>query len=114
AFAYTIALTRNNTFVNPIFPVGGSEFSISAKVTPPYSLLNDVDYANLGDQEEYQRKISGRLVNANDQPISTHGGEPVPDIAKIGQEKIKWQEFYKIKFKGAWYTSLINKFVIKT
>lgn len=100
AFAYTVALTRNNTFVNPIFPLGGSEFSISAKLTPPYSLFNNVDYANLGDEEEFQR------VNSQN--------EVVPDEGKIGQEKIKWQEFYKIKFKGAWYTSLINKFVLKT
>src|SRR5690606_7210551 len=115
AFAYTVALTRNNTYVNPIFPLGGSEFSISAKLTPPYSLFNNVDYANLEDQEEYQVKAdNGELINANGQPISTHGGEPVPDIAKIGQEKIKWQEFYKIKFKGAWYTNLVNKLVLKT
>lgn len=100
AFAYTVALTRNNTYLNPIFPVGGSEFSISAKLTPPYSLFNDVDYANLGDQEEFQR------INSENQVV--------PDEGKIGQEKIKWQEFYKIKFKGAWYTSLINKLVLKT
>ena len=32
--AYTIALSRNNTFTNPIFPIGGSKFTISAKLTP--------------------------------------------------------------------------------
>jgi outer membrane protein insertion porin family len=27
------------------------EFSLSAKLTPPYSLMNGIDYATLGDQE---------------------------------------------------------------
>ena len=45
--SYTLALSRNNTFTNPIFPVGGSKFTISAKLTPPYSLFNGVDYSNL-------------------------------------------------------------------
>src|SRR5690606_821445 len=37
--AYTIGLSRNNTSINPIFPTGGSDFSITAKVTLPYSLF---------------------------------------------------------------------------
>ena len=45
--AYTVGLTRSNKGTNPIFPMYGSEFSISAKLTPPYSLLNGVDYAAL-------------------------------------------------------------------
>lgn len=32
---YNIALMRNNTYTNPIFPTGGSKFTISAKLTPP-------------------------------------------------------------------------------
>jgi outer membrane protein insertion porin family len=57
--AYTIGLTRNNKGVNPIFPTYGSEFSITAKLTPPYSLFNGTNYATLGDQEEYKYKYSG-------------------------------------------------------
>ena len=94
--AYTASLTRNNTYINPVFPVGGSEFEISAKFTLPYSLFNNVDYANLKDLQEFQ----------ND--------DGTPDQAKIDQEKYKWLEFYKIKFKGSWYTKIIDKFVLKT
>ena len=94
--AYTASLLRNNTFINPVFPVGGSSFEISAKLTFPYSLFNNVDYADLKNQLEYQ----------ND--------DGTPDQAKIDQERYKWLEFYKVKFKGSWYTKIIDKFVLKT
>ena len=42
--SYTVALSRNNTFTNPIFPLGGSEFVISARFSLPYSLWNGIDY----------------------------------------------------------------------
>ena len=94
--AYTVALTRNNTYTNPIFPLGGSAFTISAKLTPPYSLFSDIDFANLENLPEYQ--------NAD--------GEP--DLEKIDQEKFNWLEFYKVKFSGIWYTRLVDKLVLKT
>jgi len=92
---YTIALSRNNTFTNPIFPVGGSKFTISGKLTPPYSLINGIDFSNLENRKEFQ------LPN----------GEP--DTAKIDQEKFRWLEYYKLKFSGEWYTSIIGKLVFK-
>ena len=92
---YTIALSRNNTYTNPIFPVGGSKFMISAKLTPPYSLINGIDFSDLGDRKEFQ------LPNGD------------PDTAKIDQEKFRWLEFYKLKFSGEWYTSIIGKLVFK-
>ena len=94
--AYTVALTRNNTYTNPIFPTGGSTFSISAKLTPPYSIISGRDYNKLGDLPEFQDK------NGN------------PLIDKIDQEKFKWLEYYKVKFNGTWYTKLIDKLVLKT
>ena len=93
---YQINLTRDNTYVNPIFPLGGSQFSISAKLSLPYSLFNDIDYGDLENQAEYQNEDGS------------------PDQAKIDQEKFKWLEFYKIKFKGSWYTRIIDKLVLKT
>ena len=94
--AYTIGLSRNNTSVNPIYPLAGSDFSLTAKLTPPYSLFNNVDYANLGDDPEFQ----------------DFDGNPSP--AKIDQERFKFLEYYKVKFKGAWYTNIIDKLVLRT
>jgi outer membrane protein insertion porin family len=93
---YQVILARDNTFVNPVFPLGGSQFAISAKLSLPYSLFNNIDYDDLENQAEYQNE----------------DGEP--DQAKIDQEKFKWLEFYKVKFNGTWYTRLIDKFVLKT
>ena len=94
--SYTVNLTRNNTRINPIFPTGGSTFSISGKFTPPYSLFSKKDFSNLGALAEFQDE------NGN------------PDQSKIDQEKFKWLEFYKIKFNGTWYTPVYDKLILKT
>ena len=93
---YAIALSRNNTFTNPIFPVGGSSFTIGAKLTFPYSLVNNIDYGNLKNLAAYQ--------NANGSP----------DQAKIDQERFKWLEYYKLNFEGTWYTRIIDKLILRT
>ncbi len=133
-FAYTIGLTRNNKGVNPIFPTYGSEFSITAKLTPPYSLFNKIDYSNLGNQEAYKYKYTGTTytgangiqVNEGDYlaavPSSTN---PFPnsvtnyqdaaaDPAKVDQKKFDWLEYYKIKFKADWYTKIYGKLVLRS
>ena len=94
--SYTVNLTRNNTRINPIFPTGGSTFSLSGKFTPPYSLFSKKDFSNLGVLAEFQDE------NGN------------PDQSKIDQEKFKWLEFYKIKFNGTWYTPVYDKLILKT
>ena len=94
--SYTVNLTRNNTRINPIFPTGGSTFSISGKFTPPYSLFSKKDFSNLGALAEFQDE------NGN------------PNQSKIDQEKFKWLEFYKIKFNGTWYTPIYDKLILKT
>ena len=52
--AYTVGLSRSSKGVNPIYPTSGSEFSVSAKFTLPYSLFNNIDYGNLENQKDYK------------------------------------------------------------
>ncbi|SFS48312.1 outer membrane protein assembly factor BamA [Lutibacter maritimus] len=52
--AYNISLGRNSAGPNPIFPKSGSEFTIGAKLTIPYSLLNEKDYTNMELAEKYK------------------------------------------------------------
>jgi len=54
--SFTTSLTRHSAGPNPIFPVRGSTFSLSLQITPPYSLLNDKDYADpeMPDSEKYK------------------------------------------------------------
>lgn len=94
--AYTIGITRNNKALNPIFPVQGSEFSLTGKFTLPYSLFNGIDYGNLANREEYQN------------------ADGTPNNSKIDQERFKWLEYYKIKFKADWYTKVYGKLVLRT
>ncbi len=124
-FAYTIGLSRNNKGVNPIFPNYGSEFSISAKITPPYSLMNGIDYNALGDKEEYKLKSSedvtvngltipkGSYLDAQGNKVDTYQ-QAAADPAKVDQQKYNWLEYYKIKFKADWYTKIYGKFVLRT
>lgn len=75
--SYEVKLARNSTGPSLIFPTYGSEFTIGAKFTFPYSLVNGKDYSNLGLAEKY-----------------------------------KWMEYYKLSFKGKWYTAFTNKLVL--
>jgi len=125
-FAYTIGLSRNNKGVNPIFPTYGSEFSISAKFTPPYSLFNKVDYANLGEQDEYKKRAEadvkddfGNITIPKGAYLDASGNQTTAedaavDQAKVDQKKFNWLEYYKIKFKADWYTKVYGKFVLRT
>ena len=102
--AYTIGISRNNTATNPIFPMSGSDFSVSAKVTLPYSLFSDTDWKTLDNERQGLEEITPTdpdFVNATER------------IAEIDQQKFKWLEYYKIKFKGTWYTQLVGKMVLR-
>ncbi|MCX6172567.1 MAG: outer membrane protein assembly factor BamA [Flavobacterium sp.] len=138
--AFTFGLSRNNKGVNPIFPTSGSEFNVTAKLTVPYSMFNGINYGNLENLKEYKQTyiasdnpnqnfgidnvyindgdliktttINGvtgivRVDDANFQDADVNRG-------KVDQEKFKWLEYYKIKFKADWYTKLAGKLVLRT
>ncbi|WP_400074974.1 outer membrane protein assembly factor BamA [Winogradskyella sp. R77965] len=89
--SYTIGLSRNNLTIDPIFPTGGSSFTASAKFSFPYSLVNGVDYTALKEERD---------------ELDPTDPDDFARIGEIDQERFNWLEFYKIKFKGEWYTSL--------
>lgn len=96
--SYTIGLSRNNLYTDPIFPTGGSSFSASAKFSFPYSLVNGVDYGALADERA---------------ELDLSDPEDLERIAEIDQERFKWLEFYKIKFKVDWYTEIVKNLVLR-
>ncbi len=52
--SYSIELGRNSVD-QLIFPRSGSKFSLSLKITPPYSKFDNIsDYSNISDQERYR------------------------------------------------------------
>ena len=130
--AYTLGLSRNNKGVNPIYPISGSEFSVSAKFTLPYSLFNGIDYGDLKNQKEYKQTytasdntnlnfgIDGVYINDGDLVRTTtinnvtglvrvddaNFADADVNTAKVDQQKFNWLEYYKVKFKADWYTRL--------
>ncbi len=73
-----ITLARSS-IDNPLYPRSGSEFSLSAQLTPPYSLFDGKDYSKY-DQTK------------------------VEDMNKMH----KWIEYHKWKFRSKTYTPLVD------
>lgn len=79
--ALNLSLSRNSTD-NQIYPRRGSEFILSASLTPPYSLWDGKNYAALATNYQsstYQREL---------------------------QDKYRWIEYHKWKFKARTFTAL--------
>ncbi len=97
--AYTIGLSRNNTYNDPIYPEGGSNFAITAKLSIPYSLFSSVDYTGLKNERD---------------GLDLNTAQGLERRAEIDQERFKWLEFYKVKTKFDWYQSIVKKLVLKS
>jgi outer membrane protein insertion porin family len=80
-----LGLTLSRSSVdNPLFPRSGSEFTASVTVTPPWSKWDGKDYKNLAT-DAYS-----------------------PNYVKEQQEKYRWIEYHKWKFKSRTFTALTN------
>ena len=79
----SIQLSRTSTD-NQLFPRRGSEFMASVTVTPPWSAFDGKDYEHLAQN-----------------PKS-------PNYNKEQQEKFRWVEYHKWKFKARTYTALTS------
>lgn len=132
---YTIGLSRNSKGLNPIYPTYGSEFSVTGKFTPPYSLFNGVDYADLKNSDEYKLKYttgSGISTGVNSEGEIVQDGDYIAlssttglyekvdannadlDQGKYDQKRFNWLEYYKVKFKADWYTRVYDKLVLRS
>nr|WP_276909461.1 POTRA domain-containing protein [Hallella colorans] len=78
-----ISLNRSSTD-NQLFPRRGSEFTASATITPPWSKWDNKDYKSLANN-----------------PYS-------PNFQKEQQEKYRWIEYHKWKFKARTFTALTS------
>ena len=76
-----VTLSRSSTD-NPLFPRRGSEFLASLSVTPPWSKWDGKDYRNLANNPQS------------------------PTYSQEQQEKFRWVEYHKWKFKSKTYTAL--------
>lgn len=109
SLTYTFGISRNSAGPGRIYPLYGSTFEVTAKVTPPYSLFSDKDFKAL--RSESEELLEERSSLAPNDP-------GIPDInerlEELEAERFNLLEFYKVKFKGDWYTRLVEKLVLRT
>ncbi len=110
SLAYTLGISRSSAGPGFIYPLRGSIFEITAKFTPPYSLFNDKDYASLKSRSEELNRLQVERA----QQGQTLTPQEQAELEAVDQERFRWLEYYKIKFKGDWYTNLVDKFVLRT
>ena len=103
--AYTIGISRSSAGPGRIYPLQGSIFELTGKFTPPYSLFSDKDYAGLKERSEELTELSTQ------RPLTP---EEQQELETIDQERFELLEFFKIKFRGDWYTRLVDKLVLRT
>ena len=82
-----ISLSRNSTD-NQLFPRRGSEFLASVTLTPPWSKIDRKDYASLATSQTYNNDYDRYQDEL--------------------QEKYRWIEYHKWKFKTRTFTPLTN------
>lgn len=115
AFTYTIGVSRSSQGPSRIFPTSGSNFEITAKLTPPYSLFSGKDFKAISNSINEK---SNRLFEIGQNPTTIQEQQEFQqlqgDIEDLEEERFKWLEYYKVKFKGDWYTSLVGKLVLRT
>jgi outer membrane protein insertion porin family len=114
ALTYTFGLSRSSQGPSRIFPTSGSNFELTAKFTPPYSLFSGKDFAALRDDvDEVNRRIReiGEPANTEEQLELNRLRD---NLELLEEERFKLLEYYKIKFRGDWYTSIVGKLVLRT
>ncbi len=104
SFAYTLGLSRNSIDGGRIFPRGGSNFEISAKLTPPYSLFSNKDFKSIRDESDSLLEELSALPTGDPERAELNSQREV-----LEEERFKWLEYYKVKFKGDWYTTLAGR-----
>ncbi len=113
--SFTTGLSRDNTSFDPIFPTGGSKFSVSAKFSFPYSLVDNVDYSALKTEREDKQTIIDQfpLISSPSNDQRDAYTEALDRRSEIDQERYKWLEFYKVNFKGEWYNEIAKNLVLR-
>ncbi|MGB5190482.1 outer membrane protein assembly factor BamA [Robiginitalea sp.] len=110
SLAYTFGISRSSAGPGLIFPIRGSIFEVTAKFTPPYSLFSDKDFASLKERSEELEQLR---VDRGQIGLPLTPAEQA-ELEATDQERFKWLEYYKIKFKGDWYTQIVGKLVLRT
>ncbi len=107
SLSYTIGISRSSTQGGRIFPRGGSNFEVRLRATPPWSLFSNTDFKDI--RLESEDLISERTANNGVLTPAQNAR-----LEELNEERFNLLEFYKINFKGDWYSTLVEKLVLRT
>ncbi|MEM1258362.1 MAG: POTRA domain-containing protein [Bacteroidota bacterium] len=111
SLTYTFGISRSSQGPSRIFPLTGSNFEITARVTPPYSLFSSKDFKAIREEiDQVTREILDLDLGAADPEFPSLRRQ----LESLEEERFKLLEFFKIKFRGDWYTRLVDKLVLRT
>ena len=88
-----------------LFTCRGSSFEFLAKFTPPFSLLGSKDFKSI--KEESDEIIGLRSVGEA-------SASQLRRLETLEESRFKWLEFYKLNFKGDWYSRIVGKLILRT
>jgi outer membrane protein insertion porin family len=97
-----------------IYPRRGSAFSLSLKITPPYSAFKKDEFWHISDAEKLAVRddISDNYSYLSEYQIDQYAETEIAN--RENSLKFKFIEYHKWKFNGAWYTSLFGNLVMAT
>jgi outer membrane protein insertion porin family len=96
-----------------IYPRRGSAFSLSLKLTPPYSLFKKDNFWEISSSEF--STIKAEIANNPLLELTPAQVDQYADTEKESREnavKFKFIEYHKWTFNSAWYTKLYDEFVL--
>ena len=115
SLAYTFGVARSSQGPNRIFPTSGSNFEFTAKLTPPYSIFRERNFVEIREETD---DITERLIEIGTTPTDfeeqIERAQLSTRLEELEEDRFKLLEFYKIKFKGDWYTQLVGKLVLRS
>lgn len=112
-------LTLNQTFSrnsidSPIFPTSGSSFTLSAKLSLPYSLFRKDNFWKLTDAEKTT------LIADENALREASGQQPYNELQELAaiedaQNAMRFRmvEYHKWRFNAEWYSKIYGKFVVR-
>ena len=114
SISYTLGISRSSQGPNRIFPSSGSNFELTAKFTPPYSLFSSKDFAQIKRDVNQASERLREIGQPSTPELALEAAELQKEVERLEEERFKLLEYYKVKFKGDWYTTLTGKLVLRT
>lgn len=115
SISYTVTIARNS-INNPIYPSMGSRISLELSATPPFSAFRSKNFWVLSDEVKANYKTEVYNNSIYSSYNTAEKDEVVLENIRYEElsKKYKLIEYYKINMTFDWYTTLIDKLVLRT